>query len=458
MSRSLTEGNPTKLLISFTLPMLLGSVFQQFYNMVDTIVVGKYVGPDALAAVGSTFSMMFFVIAIISGLSMGISVIIAQYFGAKKLTEMRKAFATALLFTGMFALILTVAVLLLIRPVLTLLGSPEETYEMSSTYLWIVMSGLIFNFGYNVFASILRAVGDSKTPLYFLILSTTLNVFLDLWFVLSFGMGVAGVAWATLISQAISAILCVAYTFIRKPELRLHRSDFTFDLHMLRMMLDFGVPTALQQALVSMGMMAVQGLVNSYGFQFMAGYAAAGKIDSFAMMPIMSFGLAMSSYTGQNIGAGKLDRIKQGLASTLKMSVGLSAATSVVILLTSGALLQLFVDAKETFILSVGMQYLAVVSLSYVLMAIMHTFLGLLRGAGDVGFTMISSLTVILIRVPLAYLFAGIPAIGASGIWYSIPISWSISCLLLFFRYRTGKWKNKSVMARTKSQAALEME
>lgn len=446
MSLDLTKGNPVKLLFAFALPMLIGNVFQQFYNTVDSIVVGQFDSPQALAAVGSTFPVVFLIVALSSGMAMGVSVIISQYFGARRYEDLRRAYANSLIFMFGVAVVLTVISLLIVDPVLRIMNSPPGIRELSADYLYILFSGLIFTFFYNAFASILRAVGDSKTPLYFLIVATLLNIVLDLVFVINLHMSAAGVAIATVMAQAVSVILCVVYIYYRKPVLRVTKSDFKIDTEVFRRIVRFGVPSALQQSFISVGMMAVQGLINSYGGEVMAAFSAAGRIDSFAIMPMMNLGLAMSTFVGQNIGAGHLDRIKTGVKSLLKINISFSLGVSVLVYFFAEPLIRLFIKAEETGVIAMGVRYLHAVAWFYLLFGVMQVFLGTMRGAGDVGFTMLSSILVVAVRTPLAYLLAAIPALGWLGTAFSIPAGWGASALFLIFRYVSGRWKEKSVV------------
>lgn len=326
MVKNLTEGKPLKLLFFFSLPMLLGNLFQQLYNMVDSIVVGNFVGADALAAVGASFPVTFLAVALAAGLSMGCNVVISQLFGANRIREMKVTVSTALI--GQFFLSVAIMIVggLLSPAILSLLKTPDNIMADSRTYLQIYFGGAVFLFIYNTLNGIYNALGDSKTPLYFLIFSTLANIYLDLRFVIRYQMGVAGVAWATLIAQGICAGLSLLVLLIRlkkmpdeedAPELKARLFDFSA----VKRIAHVGVPSMIQQSIVSLSMLFMQGLVNSYGSVFIAGYTAATKIDSLAMLPNMNFSNAMSSYTAQNIGAGKPERVKEGYKASICMVV-----------------------------------------------------------------------------------------------------------------------------------------
>lgn len=446
MLKDMTKGSAAKLILVFTIPMFIGNVFQQLYNMVDSVVVGRFVGPDALAAVGTSAPIIFFLISLVMGLTLGSGVIISQFFGAQQMGHVRRAASTALIFQTVCGLILSVVGFLLSRPLLLLLRTPPEIINDSVAYMRIYFCGLLFLFTYNTLSGILRALGDSKTPLYFLAISAVTNTILDVLFVARLGWGVAGVAWATLIAQALSSLLCVYYITRRVPMLQFSRAEFVFDREMFKMMAKIGIPSSIQQSVVSMGMMAVQGLINSFGGVTMAAYTAAARLDTFAMMPVQNFGMALSSFAGQNIGAGRLDRVHQGLRATLAMVVGVSLCVSVGVFMFGPQLIQIFVSAERVDVISRGVEYLKTVSIFYAVFSVMIVINGLLRGAGDTVITMATSLFDLGTRVVAAYWLVTMPGLGYRGIWWSIPIGWSVSAVIPVVRYLTGGWKAKVVV------------
>lgn len=446
MVRDMTKGSAAKLILAFTIPMFIGNVFQQLYNMVDSVVVGRFVGPNALAAVGTSFPIIFFLISLVLGLTMGSGIIISQFFGAKQYDKVRRAASTALIFQTVFGIVLSIIGFLVSKPLLLLLRTPPEIINDSATYMRIYFCGLLFMFTYNTFSSILRALGDSKTPLYFLMVSAVVNTVLDVLFVAKFGWGVAGVAWATLIAQAISAVLCVIYIRRRLPILQFTRAEFVFDRELFKMMVKIGIPSSVQQSVVSIGMMAVQGLINSFGGVTMAAYTAASRLDTFAMMPIQNFSMALSTYAGQNIGGSRMDRVRAGLRATLAMAMVSCLVVSVLVFFVGPQLIQIFVGAGETEVISRGVGYLRIVSLFYVFFSIMIVLNGLLRGAGDTMVTMSTSLVDLGTRVVVAYWLASIPTLGFRGIWWSIPAGWTVSAIIPIVRYLTGGWKAKAVV------------
>lgn len=452
MVKNLTEGPPLKLLFFFSLPMVAGNLFQQLYNMVDTAVVGKFVGEDAVAAVGSSFPIVFLAVAVAAGLSMGCNVVISQLFGARCIHEMKTTVSTALITLGAVGLVLMLLGTLLAGPLLQLLGTDPDIMADSRTYLRIYFGGAVFLFLYNTLNGIYNALGDSRTPLYFLMTASLGNIVLDLLFVIKFQMGVAGVAWATLISQGACALVSLAVMIRRLMRLPNEEDKQgmrfpLFDPSAVRRILQIGLPSMLQQSLVSLSMMMMQGLVNSYGKVFVAGYTAATKIDTLSLMPNMNFANAISSYTAQNIGAGKYDRVKEGLKAILFMVVVFSLIITLIIFLFGSQLLSLFLDPGDTSgALSYGLSYMRTVSMFYILMGVLFVTNGVLRGAGDMGAFTLASMSNLFSRVTIAYALAHF--IGESAIWWSIPAGWLVGSTVALLRVKSGKWKRKSVADR----------
>ena len=449
MVKDLTQGKPLPLLFFFSLPMVAGNLFQQLYNMVDTAVVGKFVGEDAVAAVGSSFPIVFLSVAVASGLSMGCNVVVSQLFGAKRIHEMKSTVSTALISLGVLGLIIMLLGTLLAGPLLELLGTDADIMADSRTYLQIYFGGALFLFVYNTLNGIYNALGDSRTTLIFLMISSLTNIVLDLLFVIQFHMGVAGVAWATLIAQGLCAVasLVVLLRRMRKMENEPEKVGVKVPLfHMtaVKRIAQIGLPSMFQQSMVSLSMMLMQGLVNSYGKVLVAGYTAATKIDTLAMLPNMNFSNAMSSYTAQNIGAGRYDRVKEGLKACLLMVVIFSLLITLIIFLFGNQLLSLFLDPGDTSgAMSYGLSYMHTVSLFYILMGLLFVPNGMLRGARDMGAFTISSMANLFSRVAIAYLLAHF--MDESAIWWSIPAGWAIGAVVALLRIRSGKWKKASV-------------
>ena len=445
MLRDMTQGSPAKLIWAFSVPMFIGSIFQQLYNMVDAIVVGRFVGPNALAAVGTSFPIIFFMISVVLGMTMGSGVVISQFFGAKDMVRTRRAVVTALSFQLVFAAFLGALGVLLSRPLLLLLNTPDVILGDATAYMQIFFGGILFMFAYNALAGILRSLGDSKTPLYFLIVSSLLNVALNIYFVVELGLGVRGVAWATLIAQGVSSVLTFGYIYTRVPLLRFTRAELVFDWSIFWTMVRIGAPSSLQQALASVGMMAVQALVNSFGPITIAAFTAASRMDSFAMIPIMNFGMAVSTFTGQNIGADRLDRVTEGLKATLMMVIVSCLIVSVLVFTAGGYMISLFMTGDQPEIMAQGIDYMRTVSLFYAVFGALMVLNGVLRGAGDAWVPTVTTMTSLAIRVASAYVLVN-TALGHRGIWWSIPIGWSVAVLVPTYRYFSGVWKTKAVV------------
>lgn len=456
MVKDLTEGTPLKVLFFFAFPMLIGNIFQQFYNIVDSVIVGNFVGPDALAAVGAAFPIVFLSISVAAGLSMGASVVVSQQFGAQRIREMKTTVSTTLISMLVLAAIIMVLGTLFSRPLLGLLKTPENIIEESATYLRIYFMGAVFLFLYNSFNAIYNALGDSRSPLLFLILATIINVILDYCFVVYLEMGVAGVAWATLIAQGTSAILAGSFLLKRLSDMpgEGEGAHVWFDMAAVRRVARIGIPSMLQQSLVSVSMMLMQGLVNGYGSVFIAGYTAATKIDTIAMMPMMNFSNALSSFTAQNIGANRTERVKEGYKAILFMTFCFCVFITLAVFLFGPSLIGIFMDSNESAeVIAYGVSYMKVVSIFYLLMGILFASNGVLRGSGDMGAFLASSMINLGGRVAMAYLLNH--WIGRSAIWWSIPLGWALGSAVSVTRFLSGKWKNKAVVTAKSESAAV---
>ena len=445
--KDLTKGDETRQLITFALPMLLGNIFQQFYNMVDSFVVGRFLGTTALAAVGVSFPIIFFMLALIMGVAMGSSVLISQYFGAKDPESLRKVISTSYIFLFIAGTIMTVIGVLSTPLILRLLAVPESIMPEASAYLRIIFAGMLATFGYNGVAAMLRGLGDSKTPLYLLIVSTLINVVLDLVFVVVFHWGVAGAAWATIIAQGVSFIGALIVLDTRNPYVRLDGRNLKWDKAIFAQILRIGLPTGLQQTLVSMGMMVLTRIVNGFGPIAMAAYTAAVRIDSIASMPAMNLSQAVTTFTGQNMGAGKTERVRRGHLSAIAVSTAISLAMTLCVVLFGRQLMGIF--TVDPAVIAIGAEYLLIVGLFYTIFGIMFINNGVMRGAGDVFIPMISTLLALwVVRVPAALVFTRIFHMGTNGIWWSIPAGWSVGFVFTSLYYRSGRWKTKTVIGR----------
>ena len=441
--KDLTTGKEFKLILMFAMPMLIGNVFQQLYNIVDSAIVGNYIGKQALAAVGASFPLIFLLISLIIGLTIGSTIIISQYFGAKQFDNVRKAVDTINIVLLITAIITAAIGIIFSEEIFILIDLPEDIIPYATEYLQIFLLGLPFMFGFQGISAVLRGVGDAKTPLYFLIISTLLNVALDLIFVLVLKFGIAGVAWATIISQAVA--LLSAIIWVRKNKMLNFRvKAIVFDFEIFKKSAKIGLPSGLQQTFVALGLMAVLGIVNQFGTDVVAAYAAAMRIDSLAMLPAMVFSTALSAFVGQNIGANKLERVKKGLYSTLIMTIITSVIITGFIVLYGNYMMSLFTN--DTEVIRIGMEYLVIVSSFYVIFAIMFTINGVMRGAGDTIVPMFITLIALWgVRIPVAYLFSS--RIGEKGIWWSMPLAWFIGMVLTFIYYKTNRWKKKSIIS-----------
>ncbi len=443
--KDLTKGNETTQLILFALPMLLGNIFQQFYNMVDSFVVGRFVGTTALAAVGTSFPIIFFMLSLIMGVTMGSTVLISQFFGARDHEKLKKVISTSYIFLFLAGIVMSFIGVFSAGFILRAMSVPADVMPEAAAYLRIIFAGMLATFGYNGVAAMLRGLGDSKTPLYLLIASTLMNIVLDLTFVLVFHWGVAGVAWATIISQAVSFIGAIILLARRKEYVAPDFRHLKWDKEIFSKMIKIGLPTGIQQTMVSLGMMVLSRIVNEFGPVTMAAYTAAARIDSIASLPAMNLSQAITTFTGQNIGAGKAERVKRGHLSAIAVNTAISLVITIAVLLFSKNLMGLFTTNAE--VIAIGSEYLVIVGIFYVLFGIMFINNGVMRGAGDVFIPMINTLLALwLVRLPCALLFTRVFNMGTSGIWWSIPAGWGIGFVFSTWYYRTGKWKTKAVV------------
>ncbi|GAP43311.1 putative efflux protein, MATE family [Lentimicrobium saccharophilum] len=439
----LTTGRPAGLILRFATPMLLGNVFQQLYNVTDSIIVGRFLGKEALAAVGASFPLIFMLVSFIIGIASGSTIIIAQYFGAKDMAKVRRSMDTMYIFLFFASLLVGILGIAFSEPIFRLIRLPEEVIPQAALYMQVYFTGILFFFGFNGTSAVLRGLGDSKTPLYFLIISTLTNIVFDLLFVVVFKWGIAGAAMATVLSQAGAFVTLVIYLNKKHPLINLSWRKLAWDREVFRESIRIGVPTGFQQTFVSLGMLALLRIVNDFGTDTVAAYSVAGRIDGLASLPAMNFGQALSTYTGQNIGARKINRVGEGLRATLRMSSVVAVVTSLIIMIFREPLMTLFTSDPE--VIQIGARYLLIVGGFYVLFSSMFVIGGVMRGAGDTIVPMfITLLSLWLFRIPLAAILSR--SIGVDGIWWAIPIAWFMGMTLSFLYYRTGKWKTKTVV------------
>ena len=454
--KDLTEGKEGRNIFRFAVPMLVGHMFQQLYTFVDQIIVGRFLGKEALASVGASFPIIFTLIALIIGIAAGGTIVISQYFGAKNFTKVKRAIDTIFIILAAFAVIMTVVGLTFSEQIFRLIQLPEELIPTANAYFSIYISGLVVFFGYNGVAAVLRGMGDSITPLYFLILATVLNIGLDLLFIVQLGMGIEGAALATIIAQGVAFMVAVFYLNHNHELIQFNIKEFSFDFEVFKQSLRIGLPTGLQQTFVALGMTALLSIVNGFGTNVVAAYTAAGRIDSLAIIPSMVFSQALSTFVGQNIGAGKVDRVKRGLWRTLVMSSMVAVGISLLLILFKYPLMGLFTQDSE--VIRIGGDYLTIVTSFYLLFTWMFAFNGVMRGAGDTLIPMFMTLISLwLIRIPAAVLLSQETVrvfsftirgagLGETGIWWSIPAGWGVGMILSILYYMVGNWKNRAVI------------
>ena len=449
--KDLTKGKPWKRIVEFAIPMLIGNVAQQLYNTADSIIVGRYVGDNALAAVGSAGPVLHLLLVLFVGVAVGAGIMVSQYFGARDREKLSHTIGICISLTAIASLIIMIIGPLVTRPLLKLLNTPASIIDWSADYLIIFFLGVAGFSYYNIFAGILRGLGDSLSALVFLLIATALNVVLDIIFVTRFNMGVPGVALATIIAQAISAVL----SFIK-----LMKMDDSFDLKlkMLKLNKDYvlqllklGLPSGLTQAIFSLAMIIVQSLTNTFGEMVIAANVILMRVDAFAMMPNFTFGSAMTTYTGQNIGARKLDRVEEGTKQGTMIAVGTAAVITIIILTFGKYLMSIFTDTKE--LVDLSMHMMRILALGYVAMAVTQCLSGVMRGAGDTVTPMwISLITTVGIRVPVAYGIAYLtrspayPTGRPESIFISLLTAWTMGALITTFFYRRGKWRKKAII------------
>lgn len=441
MNKDLTVGEPRKILWQFALPMFISVIFQQLYNIADSVIVGNFAmhGEDALAAVGASYPITMIFMAIALGCNTGCAVVISQLFGAKKYREMKTAVSTTLLASFVISIVLTVCGLLFSRGMLKMISTPENIFADADVYLKIYIGGFIFLFFYNVVTGIFTSLGDSKTPLYFLIGSSVSNIILDYVFVAMLHWDVAGVAWATFVCQGIACVLALFTLQKRLKSIEVGEKAESFSWPMLKKVMAFAIPSILQQSFVSVGNIFVQNLINSFGSSVIAGYSAAIKINTFAVTCFSTIGNAVSSFTAQNVGAGYYDRVKQGLKSGLLMGLIIGIPFFVSGFFGGGILIKLFMKEQSTVALETGVQFLKIVAPFYFVIPMKLITDGLLRGSGAMRYFMISTFSDLILRVALGYILA-VP-FGTTGIWMSWPIGWTIGTVLSLWFYKKGVWR-----------------
>ena len=433
MTNDMTQGSPLKIFIFFSIPLLIGNIFQQLYSMVDTIIVGRFVGVDALAAVGSTGSMFFLVNGMILGLTSGFGVLVSQKFGAKDEEGVKKAVASNITLTLISTFLMTVIALIVKNPLLRMMNTPENIFDNANTYITIIFAGLITQALYNMSAGILRALGDSKTPLYFLIISSILNVILDLVFIINFKMGVSGAAYATNIAQGFSAVLCLIYSYKRFQVLRLKKEDFKVETHYYTKHLKIGVPMGLQFSVTAVGIIIVQSAINVFGSIVIASYTASSKVLQLVMQPSISFGVTIATYAGQNLGAGRFDRIKNGMKIMNKVSIVTSLIAGAILIFLGKYFVTLFIENPTPEIFSYAQQVFNYSAVFFIPLGFIFVYRNVLQGMGESFVPMMAGVYELVARSIVAFTLPKF--IGFTGICLSDPIAWIAAAVPLMITY-----------------------
>lgn len=433
--RDMTVGKPARLILSFALPLMLGNVFQQMYIIVDTMVVGKFVGVEALAALGAADWLNWLVIGLMQGLTQGFSILISQRFGASDWKGLNRAMAGAVLIAGIVGIALTITSLSLVHPVLVLLNTPADIMDGALSYLHVMFSGCLAVMGYNVFAAILRAMGNSRTPLIAMVIASLLNVVLDLLFVLGFHWGIAGAAGATVLAQAVSCLICL-FAVLRLPIPKMEREDWRPSAPLYGQLLKLGAPLAFQNTIIAVGGMVVQSVVNGFGVLFVAGYTATNKLYGLLEIAATSFGFSMAAYTGQNLGARKYDRIRTGMRSASRMAVATALLISVLMILLGRYILMLFISgdpAQQEQVLAIAYRFLCIMSAMLFILYLLHVYRSALQGMGDTLIPMSSGIIEMFMRIGAAMLLPSL--IRQDGVFWAEVIAWTGAAILLIAMY-----------------------
>jgi putative MATE family efflux protein len=441
--KDLTVGNEGKLIFQFAVPMLLGNIFQQLYNVIDSIIIGNYLGKEALAAVGASFPILFTLISLVIGIASGSTILIAQFYGASDIVKVKKTIDT--LYISMFFASITMSVLgiYFCEDIFRLIDLPEDVLPQATTYLQIYLGGLIMFFGFNGTSAILRGLGDSKTPLVFLMISTFINIGLDLLFIVVFEWGIEGVAIATIIAQGIAFFAAIIYLNRTHEVVKLALNKLVFTRDIFNKSMRIGLPTGLQQSFVALGMLTIIWIVNPFGTNTLAAYSIGMRVDSLAAMAAMNFAAALATFVGQNMGANKLHRVKSGLIVTFLMTTAIAVTLTSGVLIFSRQLIGLFTTDQE--VIEIGREFLFITSPFYIMFSSMFVVNGVMRGAGATLIPMFITLIALwVVRIPASYLLS--QKMGVIGIWWGLPMAWVTGLILSYIYYISGKWKSKVVV------------
>ncbi|MCC0634338.1 MATE family efflux transporter [Clostridioides sp. ZZV15-6388] len=441
--KDLTTGHEGKSIFFFAMPMLIGSLFQQLYNTADSIIVGRFIGKEAMAAVSGANPIMFLLVAMLMGVSLGFSILISQFYGSGDLKKVKATIDTTYILLFIGSILISVIGIVFGGPMLKLMNTPESVFNQSKLYLTIIFGGILFSAGYNSVSAILRGLGDSVTPLYFLIIATILNIVLDLTFIVVLKMGVEGVALATIMAQAVSFIISIIYLNKKHEVLKFKIKGIIYDNKIFKDGLRLGLPSGVQQMLFSIGNMALQFLVNSYGTSAMAAFGAGLRIENFISLPIMNLGSAVSTFVAQNIGAGESERVRKGIRESIKMTLILAIVVVALILLFRENLISLFNTDKE--VIKIGSSYLFIIGPFFLFIGTSFVLSSAMKGAGDSMFALMSSVVSLWLgRIPASYLFSRL--FGTDGIWMGIPFGWTLGLIVTVIYYKKGYWKTKAIV------------
>ncbi len=429
-SNNLIHKKESKAILSFAVPMIIGNIFQQLYNVADTVIVGRFIGSNALAAVGSSFSIMVLLTSIVLGLCMGSGAVFSYFYGANEIDKLKSSLFTAFSFIGIVTIIINIGAIIFIDEILRFIQIPTEILADTKAYLLIIFYGFAFTSLYNFFASVVRSLGNSLIPLIFLIISAVINIVLDYILVVPLKMGVEGAAYATIIAQCFSAVGIAIYSIAKVSLIRLTRKHIVLDKAIIKMITSYSLLSSIQQSIMNFGILLIQGLVNNFGVQVMAAFAAVVKIDSFAYMPVQDFGNAFSTFIALNKGANRQDRIHNGIRSAVKIITIYCVVITVLVLILAKPLMGIFINSDEIEIIRIGTQYLAIVGTFYFLIGYLFMFYGLFRGLGKTEVSIVLTIVSLGTRVVLAYALSSIPSIGITGIWWAIPIGWGLADLI----------------------------
>lgn len=440
--RDLTSGHEGKSILLFTLPMLIGALFQQLYNTADSIIVGQFIGKDAMAAVSGANPIMFLLTSLLTGITLGFSILVSQYYGSKKMDKVKNTIDTTYIFVFISSIIITFLGIVLCEPILKLMNTPQDILYSSKIYLIIIFAGTIFSAGYNSVSAILRGLGDSKNPLYFLIIATILNIILDIVFIIYFKMDISGAALATVISQGTSFIFSIIYLNKKHKLFNIKIKVMNFNNKIFKKGLKLGIPSAIQQMLFSFGNIALQSLVNSYGSSAMAAFGAGLRIESFISLPIINLGAAVSTFVAQNKGAKKFDRITNGLKYSIYISIVMAISVAILFSLFAKELIMMFNSDSE--VLQIGSRYLNTIGPFFIFICISFMLTSAIKGAGNAIFPLISSIISLwLARIPGSYFFSNL--LGVDGIWIGIPIGWIIGFIVTLIYYKKANWSKEII-------------